>query len=155
MPYSIRETAALIGVSPSTLRYYDKEGLLPTVERTAGGMRVFKDSDIEWLRIIDCLKKTGMSLKDIRQFIDMVQAGDSTIEARLAMFERRREAVEGQIAELQKTLDILNYKCWFYTTAKNVGTTATPKAMTLEEIPEKWRPVRQYLQEIHHLDKTD
>ena len=113
MPYSIRETAALIGVSPSTLRYYDKEGLLPTVERTAGGMRVFKDSDIEWLRIIDCLKKTGMSLKDIRQFIDMVQAGDSTIEARLAMFERRREAVEGQIAELQKTLDILNYKCWF------------------------------------------
>ncbi|MBR7069420.1 MAG: MerR family transcriptional regulator [Oxalobacter sp.] len=155
MPYSIRETAALIGVSPSTLRYYDKEGLLPTVERTAGGMRIFKDSDIEWLRIIDCLKKTGMSLKDIRQFIEMVQAGDRTIEARLAMFEHRREKVKEQIAELQKTLDILNYKCWFYTAARNTGTTATPKAMTLEEIPEKWRPVRQYLQEIQKSDKAD
>lgn len=155
MPYSIREMADLIGVSPSTLRYYDKEGLLPVIERTTGGMRVFKDSDIEWLRIIDCLKKTGMSLKDIKQFIDMVQAGDSTIEARLAMFERRREAVHSQIAELQKTLDILNYKCWFYTTAKKAGTTTVPQAMTFEEIPEKWRQTRQYLKEIHEKTKTD
>ena len=155
MPYSIREMADLIGVSPSTLRYYDKEGLMPVIERTTGGIRVFKDSDIEWLRIIDCLKKTGMSLKDIKQFIDMVQAGDSTIEARLAMFERRREAVHSQIAELQKTLDILNYKCWFYTTAKHAGTTAAPQAMTFEEIPEKWRQIRQYLKEIHEKEKTD
>lgn len=56
MPYSIRKMADLIGVSPSTLRYYDKEGLLPVIERTTGGMRIFKDSDIEWLRIIDCQK---------------------------------------------------------------------------------------------------
>lgn len=125
------------------------------IERSSGGVRIFKDTDIEWLRIIECLKKTGMSLKDIKQFIDMVQTGDSTIEARLAMFERQREAVKKQIADLQKTLDILNYKCWFYTTAKSAGTTTVPQSMTFEEMPEKWRQIRQYLKDIHAVKKQD
>lgn len=155
MPYSISEMAALIGVSPSTLRYYDKEGLLPEIERSSGGIRQFKESDIGWLRIIECLKKTGLSLKDIKRFIDMTQAGDSTIPERLAMFERQREAVNRQIAELQQMLDILNYKCWYYTTAESAGTTAVLEAMTFDEIPEKWRQVRQYLEEIHESKKPD
>ena len=78
MLYTVGEMAKLMGVAPSTLRYYDKEGLLPFVERSEGGIRVFKESDYEWLKVIECLKKTGMQLKDIRSFILMAMEGDST-----------------------------------------------------------------------------
>ena len=75
MVYTVGEMAKKIGVAPSTLRYYDKEGLLPFVERSGGGMRMFKDSDLDWLRIIECLKRTGMPIKEIRQFVDWVYGG--------------------------------------------------------------------------------
>ena len=70
MIYTVGEAAAKIGVNPSTLRYYDKEGLLPFVERSGGGIRMFKETDLEWLSTIECLKKTGMPIKEIKQFID-------------------------------------------------------------------------------------
>lgn len=69
MIYTVGEAAKMLGVAPSALRYYDKEGLLPFVERSGGGMRMFKESDIEWLKLIDCLKATGMPIKGIKQFI--------------------------------------------------------------------------------------
>ena len=72
MIYTVGEMAKKIGVAPSTLRYYDKEGLLPFVERSSGRIRVFKEADYEWLKVIECLKKTGMPLKDIKTFIDRV-----------------------------------------------------------------------------------
>ena len=68
MVYTVGEMAKLMGVPASTLRYYDKEGLLPFVERSSGGMRMFQEKDYEWLRIIECLKKTGMPLRDIRAY---------------------------------------------------------------------------------------
>lgn len=70
MLYTVGEMAKRLHVPPSTLRYYDKEGLLPFVERSGGGIRMFKDSDLEWLNIISCLKQAGMSIKDIKTFID-------------------------------------------------------------------------------------
>ena len=66
MVYTIGELAKMLGVPASTLRYYDKEGLLPFVARSSGGIRQFRESDIEW-RVIGCMKKAGMSIKDIRQ----------------------------------------------------------------------------------------
>ena len=104
MVYTVGEMAKLLGVPASTLRYYDKEGLLPFVERSPGGMRMFQEKDYEWLQIIECLKKTGMPLKDIRTYIDMAMRGDETIEQRLKMIEKQRQAVRAQMAELQKTL---------------------------------------------------
>lgn len=71
MVYTVGEMAKLLGVAASTLRYYDKEGLLPFVERSSGGIRMFRESDIEWLQVIGCMKKAGMSIKDIRQYIEM------------------------------------------------------------------------------------
>lgn len=65
MMYTVGEMAKLLGVSASTLRYYDKEGLLPFVERSPGGMRMFQEKDYEWLQVIGCLKKTGMPLEEI------------------------------------------------------------------------------------------
>lgn len=69
MLYTVGEMAKRLGVAPSTLRYYDKEGLLPFVERSSSGIRVFKESDFEWLKVVECLKKTAMKLTDIKNFI--------------------------------------------------------------------------------------
>lgn len=152
MVYTVGEMAKLLGVPASTLRYYDKEGLLPFVERSPGGMRMFQEKDYEWLQIIECLKKTGMPLKDIRTYIDMAMRGDETIEQRLKMIEKQRQAVRAQMAELQKTLDTLDFKCWYYETAKQAGTTAVPRNMPLEKIPEQYRGARITLRQ---LPKTD
>lgn len=145
MLYTVGEMAKLLGVAASTLRYYDQEGLLPFVERSSSGMRVFKDSDYEWLQIIECLKKTGMPLKDIRRFVEMAMQGDETIEPRLAMIKQQREAVKAQMAQLQQTLDTLDFKCWYYETARAAGTTDVPRSMAPDELPERFRAVRKAL----------
>ncbi|MEN6327549.1 MAG: MerR family transcriptional regulator [Syntrophomonas sp.] len=149
MIYTVGEMAKMLNVAPSTLRYYDKEGLLPFVERSGSGMRMFKEADFEWLFIIDCLKKTGMPIKDIRNFIEMVMKGDETIGERLELFRKQRKAVEEQISQLQATLDILNYKCWYYETAKKAGTTAVPREMNIAEVPEQMRHIKEMLQKAH------
>ncbi|MGN0567675.1 MAG: MerR family transcriptional regulator [Acutalibacteraceae bacterium] len=145
MLYTIGEMAKRLGVPPSTLRYYDKEGLLPFVERSSSGIRMFKDSDFEWLKIIGCLKKTGMQLADIKIFIEMAMQGDETIDERLALIVKQKQAVKEQIDELSKTLKTLEFKEWYYKTAKEAGTTDVPRNMKPEELPEEFRQVRKTL----------
>ena len=142
MYYTVGEMAKRLGVAPSTLRYYDQEGLLPFVERSEGGIRVFKESDYEWLQVIGCLKKTGMQLRDIKTFIDMAMQGDQTIEPRLALITKQKESVKAQIAELKEMLRTLEFKEWYYNTAKENGTTSVPRNMTLDELPEEFCEVR-------------
>lgn len=142
MIYTIGEMAKKLGVAPSTLRYYDKEGLLPFVERSKSGIRVFKDSDYAWLQIIECLKKTGMQLKNIKLFIEMAMQGDATIELRLSLIIKQKEAIQKQIAELEETLRMLEFKEWYYKTAQENGSTDIPEHMSLDELPEKFREVR-------------
>lgn len=136
--------AKKMGVAPSTLRYYDKEGLLPFVERSGGGIRMFKGEDIEWLSIIERLKKTGMSIKEIKQFIDWCIEGDSTINKRLELIDRQRERVHEQMAQLKKTLD---YKHWYYETAKAAGTCKVHEQIRDEDIPEDIREIKRKLHE--------
>jgi len=145
MLYTVGEMAKRIGVAPSALRYYDKEGLLPFVERSSGGIRMFKDADFEWLQVIGCLKKTGMQLGDIKRFIEMAMQGDETIDERLELIVNQKEAVKLRIDELNATLKTLEFKHWYYETAKNAGTTEVPRNMTLEELPEEYREVRKKL----------
>nr|WP_317283608.1 MerR family transcriptional regulator [uncultured Sellimonas sp.] len=94
MLYTIGEMAKILNVSASTLRYYDKEGILPCVERSSGGIRMFTDKDYEWLKVIECLKKSGLSIKEIKLYIDMVERGDSSLQERLELFRSRKEAVK-------------------------------------------------------------
>ena len=148
MVYTVGEMAKLLGIPASTLRYYDKEGLLPFVERSPGGMRMFQEKDYEWLQTIECMKKTGMPLRDIRVYIDMVMRGDETIAPRLQMLSRQRETVRAQMAELQKTLDMLDFKCWYYETALRDGTTDVVRDMPLEELPEPYRAARAALRQM-------
>ncbi len=122
MSYTIKQAAEIMNVTPTTLRYYDKQGLLPFMERKDSGYRIFSDADIAMLRVIECLKKSGMSIKDIRQFSKWVQMGDDSLKERYEMFLERKRTVEAQIAELQKTLDFIHHKCWYYETAIEAGT---------------------------------
>ena len=141
MPYTVGEMAKQIGVAPSTLRYYDKEGLLPFVERSGGGIRLFKDSDREWLAVIECLKKTGMPIREIKRFVDLCREGDVTIDERLQLIKRRRDAVLKQMESLNETLSLLEYKLWYYETAKRAGTCSIHDEN--EEIPARFRAVRE------------
>lgn len=135
MVYTVGEMAKIIGVAPSTLRYYDKEGLLPFVERSGSGIRIFGEQDLNTLSIIHCLKQSGLSIKEIKRFIDMVQQGDETIDERLELFEKRRIILEKQIKEMQNTLKVLDYKCWYYQTAKKEGSTEAVDKMPLSKMP--------------------
>ncbi len=137
MYYTIGEAAQRMHLSAPTLRYYDKEGLLPFVDRSAGGARMFKESDFEWLRLIECLKSTGMPIRDIKQFIDWYMEGDTTLPQRRDMFYERRRAVEAQIETLQATLDMIDYKCWYYDPAVAAGSSRALQTLKPEELPEE------------------
>ena len=150
MYYSIGKVAAKTGLTVHTLRYYDKEGLLPFVERTEGGIRMFKESDYEGLTIINCLKNSGMPLKDIKVFLEMVNQGDASIEQRLELIEKQRGRVLQQMEDLQQILKILDFKVWYYSTAKEAGTTAVPRDMDEERIPAELREVRRKLKDMHY-----
>lgn len=143
MFYTVGEMASKLNVAPSTLRYYDKEGLLPFVERSSGGIRMFKEDDFQWLTIIECLKKAGLPIKEIKTFIDWCIEGDDTIEQRLELMQKQREIVKKQIAQMQTTLAVLDYKCWYYETAKAAGTCAIHDALPDEDIPAKFRAAKE------------
>lgn len=121
MNYTIAQVAERYGLTAHALRYYDKEGLLPFVDRTESGIRNFKESDFEWLNIITCLKQTGMPVKQIREFIDLCQKGESTVDKRLELFKRQKKNIEDQMALLNKHLNKVNFKIWYYKTAAKHG----------------------------------
>jgi DNA-binding transcriptional MerR regulator len=146
MFYSIGEVASKLNIPASTLRYYDREGLLSNVKRSTGGIRVFSDMEIGTLKVVECLKTTGMQIKDIKQFLDWCADGDKTLQRRRDMFYERREIVEKQIEELQKTLEMIQFKCWYYETACEAGTEDVPRNMSIDDLPENIRKGRAALE---------
>jgi len=110
MAYTIGEIAKLTGISTSALRYYDRIGLLPSVSRTESNIRQFDDSVISWLHVVECLKSTGMTLKDIKQYAAWCAAGDETYEKRLGLYARQKESALKQIEVLKATVALLEYK---------------------------------------------
>lgn len=141
MLYTIGDMATKLKVAPSALRYYDKEGLLPFVDRSVSGIRMFKDSDLGWLMIINCLKQSGMPIKDIKKFIDLCLEGDSSISQRLELIDAQRDAVLKQIEQLKHSLHILEYKHWYYEKAKEAGTCSVHDTIQLDEIPKKFHDI--------------
>jgi len=142
--YTVGEMAKELGIPASTLRYYDREGLLPFIQRSGGGMRMFSEKDAELLRVIGCLKRSGMSIREIRAFLGLLQGGDETLPQRLALFAARREEVERQLAALRETLEVLEYKCWYYETALRSGEEAVDRVPP-EEMPEGARRGLEHL----------
>lgn len=140
MHYTIGEAAKMLDLTAPTLRYYDKEGLLPFVDRSASGIRMFKESDFEWLRLIGCLKATGMPIRDIRQFINWYMEGDSTLRQRCEMFHERKRIVEAQIEALRSALDTIDHKCRIYDAAVAAAVTADAKPGKSARSPANRRP---------------
>ncbi|MDO4168298.1 MAG: MerR family transcriptional regulator [Lachnospiraceae bacterium] len=148
MYYTVCEVARRLNLSPHTIRYYGKEGLLTFVERDQNGNRIFKESDFERLFIIASLKRAGMTIKQIREFTVLCDQGDSTIAQRLQIIMDQRDSVEEQITELQDALDVLKYKTWLYEVALESGTTAVHDDMPLEEMPPNIQRIKERIRRL-------
>ena len=143
MTYSIGEISQRLDIAPSALRYYEKEGLLPFVERSDSGIRQFTDIDLEWLIIIDSLKKTGMPLKEIKDFVKMFEERDSTITRRLEIVLRHREVIQQQVAKLNEIIMALDFKEQYYRRALDEGKTKDLPDLTMEELPPELQAIRK------------
>ena len=132
--YTIGQISEMFGIPISTLRYYDKEGLFPDMERQSG-IRKFSEREIEALRVIECLKASGLEIREIKQFMEWTKEGNKTYSQRKQLFETRKAAVEEEISRLQKTLNMLRYKCWYYETALAEGSEDGIIAMLPDELP--------------------
>ena len=136
--YTIGQVAELFGLPISTLRYYDKQGLFPRMQRVSG-IRRFSETEREALRVIECLKKAGMEIKDIRQFMDWCVESAATYPKRKALLEEQKAHVEAEIERMNRTLDMLKYKCWYYTQAIKDGNEDAIPAMIPDLLPEDIR----------------
>lgn len=134
--YTIGQVSEMFDLPISTLRYYDKEGLFPGMQRQSG-IRKFSDTEIESLRIIECLKASGLEIKDIKQFMKWCTEGSSTYTKRKELFEVRRKVIEAEMAELQKSLDMIKFKCWYYETAIKDGNEERLSKMLPDKLPPK------------------
>jgi len=148
MYYTVSEVAKRLNLSPHTIRFYSKEGLLDFVERDQNGNRIFKESDFERMFIIASLKRAGMSIKQIRDFTVLCDKGDSTIAQRLKIITDQKAAVEEQITELQDALDVLKYKTWLYEVALEAGTTAVHDNMPLENMPPNIQKIKERIRRL-------
>ncbi|SFE25158.1 MerR family transcriptional regulator [Succiniclasticum ruminis] len=120
MSYTISEAAEKTGLPPSTIRFYDKEGLLPNIKRK-NGIRVFEDMDLRLMGLLTCLKNTGMPIKRIRNYVELTSKGDETLQARYEIIKAQRQFVLDQIEQLQYYLEELDFKDWYYNKALATG----------------------------------
>lgn len=134
--YTIGQIAEMFNLPISTLRYYDREGLFPEMQRVSG-IRQFSDKEIEALRVIECLKKSGLEIKDIKQFMQWCVQGNSTYPLRKELFEKQRMQVENEIERLNKILDMLKFKCWYYDEAIKDGNEERLSSLIPDDMPEE------------------
>ncbi len=136
--YTIGQVSEMFDIPVSTLRYYDKQGLFPNMERTSG-IRKFGDDQVEALKLIECLKRSGLEIREIRQFMEWVAEGPSTYQQRKELIERTRARVEEEQASLQRAHDMLVFKTWYYEQAMADGNEDRVTAMIPDTLPPKIR----------------
>lgn len=115
MGYTIKQISERTNISPYVLRYYEEEGLLPHVARSDNGFRLYSEEDLEWLGLICCLKNTGMSLKQIKTFVDLSAEGNETLRQRCEMLVDHKRNVENQVQEMQRQLEKVSQKIAYFT----------------------------------------
>lgn len=133
--YTIGQVAKMYSLPVSTLRYYDKEGLFPNLERTSG-IRRFSDRELEALHVIECLKRSGLEIKDIKRFMQWCAQGSSTYEQRHELFLRQRKTVEAEMEKLRRVKAMIDFKCWYYETAVADGGEDRIRAMLPDKLPD-------------------
>lgn len=112
--YSAKEAAEITGLSTATLRYYEREQLLPQIARTSQNYRQYTDTDIEWIRMIQCLRMANVPIRSIKQYIDLLMHGGETMEERYRMVRAYTVDIENQINQLQNALTLTKNKMEFY-----------------------------------------
>jgi DNA-binding transcriptional MerR regulator len=113
---SVSEAAASVGLTAHTLRWYEQEGLVAPVDRDAAGRRRYRERDLDWLRLLIRLRTTGMPVREMRRYAELVRRGDTTVGERLRMFLDHRERVVARIAELRRDLAVIDTKIEIYRT---------------------------------------
>ncbi|NOU68816.1 MerR family transcriptional regulator [Paenibacillus sp. LMG 31461] len=111
----ISEASDKFNIPESTLRYYEKKGLLPLIERDKAGRRLFSENQMALLETVTCLKNTHMAISDIKQYIDWIVEGDNTIELRLEMMKNHKQAVQAEISLMTESLKGIDVKITRYT----------------------------------------
>ncbi|WP_279075306.1 MerR family transcriptional regulator [Alloscardovia omnicolens] len=138
----IGEISERFNLPTSTLRYYDKAGFFPNMKRS-GGQRLFGEHEIDTVHVIECLKKSGMSIEDIRQFIAWAEEGDSTLGERYKLILERCEALEKEFEQLRKVEAMLTFKKWYYTTAMELGSEEAVQSIEPQDMPENIRKAHE------------
>ena len=147
--YTIGQVSEMFDLPISTLRYYDKQRLFPEMTRVSG-IRKFDDTEIDALSVIECLKRSGLEIKDIKQFMDWCMEGASTYPQRKELFERQRRQVEAEMERMTQVLDMLKFKCWYYEQAIQDGNEDRIKAMIPDNLPDG---IREAYQNAHKNDR--
>ena len=131
MNYTIKQVSEMTGLSIPTIRYYDKEGLLPDLQRKESGYRIFSDRDLEAIDLIECFKESGLTIREIRHFMSLVRQGDVTLDERLAIFQTNIARLEEKLAAVQNALDHSRRTLAFYEIAAKTGSAETAKNLYL------------------------
>lgn len=115
MEYSIKQVSEKTNLKAYVLRFYEKEGLLPFVMRSESGIRRYSNDDLEWLGLICCLKDTGMSIKQIKDFVELSMQGRETLKQRCDILKDHKKNVEAQIEKMQEHLRKVSFKIEYFT----------------------------------------
>ncbi len=110
----ISEVSERFDISADTLRYYERVGLIPAVNRNQSGIRDYDQGDVDWVNFIKCMRSAGLPIDVLTEYVGLVQQGDHTNEARKQILVNQREELLRKMEEMQKTLDVLNYKIEVY-----------------------------------------
>lgn len=144
--YTIGQVSKLFNLPVSTLRYYDKEGLFPNIKRSSG-IRQFSETELETLRVIECLKKSGLEIKDIKQFINWCSEGNKTYQQRRNLFEQQKKQVEAEIERLNHVLNMIKFKCWYYDEAIKDGNEDRLARLIPKKLPDD---IRELYESTHY-----
>ena len=139
MNYTIKKVSEMTGLSIPTIRYYDKEGLLPDLQRKESGYRIFSDRDLEAIDLIECFKESGLTIREIWHFMSLVRQGDVTLEERLAIYQMHIARLEEKLTAVQNALEHSRRTLAFYEIAAKTGSEETAKDLYLARYGEAER----------------
>lgn len=112
--YTMKETCQKVNMNYETLKFYCNQGLIPNVKRDKNNYRIFDDRNIAWIQSLTCLKNCGMSIQEMKEYLDLCLEGESTIPERKLILDKKRKELEKKVAELNESIDYIDWKQGFY-----------------------------------------